>query len=615
VQTLARKLNRRASIYLLTATLGLGVGAWWQLRPQATDFWLLPMMDLDNCLLPRTDTVPAAPAHWQTGCQGSNGSAAHLVESTLQGLRPVSPPNNNGRLGYTLKVPLLAFLKPQGQGWQVDQQALERVVRTVRDNPRPLLLYLFSTHFGVNAPIEPVLAQNPDNLGHTPAGPLAQDVYYGQPVYPWSVARTDNPLTLYRSQVIDALLQRLCTLPDDARHRIKGISLLGETHQLFPDFESGMGFDRPYHVTDYSGTSVTGFRRYLTQRYTRIETLNQKLGSNYPSFDSVFPPAKNIRSEKLTRFEEHLDAYATGQLPVSGWVHTPGTLIAGQTVNIYLNGKPVAEAPVQLGRQDVLAVHPEFKTADVGWRHDLDFSQLPAGIHRIDLALAQPAGPLTHLGTRLISVMDKRQTTPQVQPMTALPPMQPRPSQMSAYIDEPREHASYYFNPLAVEWLAFREAQVVDYLQHFNRLVTQTCFNDTPRYTHQIVPQFNPSWDSSKYAAAASLQPLGTLRTGISLYGQTSYGRSLDDWFKPRPHASYGVTEFHPLQAMDAEQLRAVISQHQHRGARFVSFFLETRWQAQRIMTTPNLFSFDPDNLQFGSNQLYSSMQTLLSTP
>jgi hypothetical protein len=36
----------------------------------------------------------------------------------------------------------------------------------------------------------------------------------------------------------------------------------------------------------------------------------------------------------------------------------------------------------------VLAAKPEFGRANVGWRHDLDFSQWPPGIHRIDLGLS-----------------------------------------------------------------------------------------------------------------------------------------------------------------------------------------------------------------------------------
>jgi hypothetical protein len=102
------------------------------------------------------------------------------------------------------------------------------------------------------------------------------------------------------------------------------------------------------------------------------------------------------------------------------------------------------------------------------------------------------------------------------------------------------------------------------------------------------------------------------LHTGISLYGETSYGSSLADWFKQSPHKSYGVTEFHPLQAMNSQQLGDVFKQHRDHGARLLSFFLETRWHGQRI-SAPNLFSFDPDNSQYSSDQLYNSTRALLA--
>jgi hypothetical protein len=73
------------------------------------------------------------------------------------------------------------------------------------------------------------------------------------------------------------------------------------------------------------------------------------------------------------------------------------------------------------------------------------------------------------------------------------------------------------------------------------------------------------------------------------------------------------VTEFHPLQAMSAQQLGGVLYQHRDNGAKFLSFFLETRWQAQRVAATPNLFSFDLDNRQYGSDKLYVSMKALLA--
>lgn len=574
---------------------------------------LAPMMDLTRCILAQPGIAFGGQADWLARCSGPHGSSAHLVESTLRYLQPQPPETAAWQLGYTLQVPLLALLHSEQNVWQVNQQAIDNIVRTVRDNPRPLVLYLFSTHFSVNAPIEPVLAHDPTNIAYTPQGPLPVDTYYGQPVYPWSVARTDNPVTQYRVKVTQALLQSLCTLPRSARSRIRGITLLGEVHQLFPNFESGMGFGGVYQVSDYSAASVAGFRRHLQNRFTGIQALNRELGSDYPSFDAITPPDKDIRREPLRRYQEHLDAYAAGKLPITGWVYAPDTPSSAQAVKIYLDGKHIADAPVHLSRQDVRAAHPEFNTADLGWRHDLDYSRLPTGIHRIDVALAQPGRALVHLASRTISIMDKWQNTPVAVPAAPLPAMQPQPANIADFTDEPRDQASYYFNPLAREWQVFREAQVLQYLQFFNRIVGQSCLSDTPRYTHQVVPQFNPGWDNGKFAVKASLQPVKSLHTGVSLYGEASYGRSFAEWFKQIPRDQYGITELHPLQAMSVEDLRGVLNQHRNNGARFASFFLETRWQEQRIPIAPNLFSFDPDNPRHGSDKLSRSMKALLA--
>lgn len=572
------------------------------------------MMDLTPCLLAARDASVSSQPDWVSRCKGPGASAAHLVESTLRLLQPTTPDDSQSlQLGYTLQVPLLALLQPVGNVWQVNEQVIDKVVRTILESPRPAVLYLFSTHFSVNAPIELELSRDPDNLSHTQQGPLPIDTYYSQPIYPWSLARTDNPITQYRVKVIDALVKKICRLPQDVRSRIRGITLLGEVHQLFPKFESGMGFGGAYQVSDYSPASVAAFREHLQVRYANITELNVKVGSDYSSFMEIIPPGKDIRRDPLRRYHEHMDAYAAGQIPITGWVYAPGSPVAQQSVRIYLNGLPIAAAPVRLSRQDVRSAHPEFNTADLGWRHDLDFSHLAPGIHRIDLALSQPGEPLAHLGTRTISIMDPVQSTPVPLPTTPLPAMTQQPSHITAYLDEPRDQAAYYFNPLAREWQVFREKQVVDYLQYFNSFIGQSCLSDTPRYTHQIVPQFNPGWDSGKYAVNASLQPMKTLHTGVSLYGESSYGSSFSDWLGKSPRKHYGVTEFHPLQAMSAEQLGNVLAQHRDSGAQFVSFFLETRWQDQRVSSAPNLFSFDPQNPQHASDQLYRSLASLLA--
>lgn len=580
----------------------------WDKVNAAPPLLLAPMMDLTPCLLGKTNQTTGATPAWHEACTRANGSASHLIESTLQELQ-VSP-SSRWTLGYTLQVPLMSLLEPTQDGWKTNDQALDRLVQTVRDNPRPLVLYLFSSHFAAPAPVEAALAQNPDNLAFTPQGPLPVDAYYTIPIYPWSVARTDNPITQYRVQVIQSVLKKMCALPQEARVRIKGITLLGETHQLFPKFETGMGFTAPYSVSDYSPISVKGFQAFLNEKFGDLQQLNKSMGSSYPDFSTIQPPSKNIRTDKLTRFQEHIDSFAAGTIPVTGWIFAPK---GAGVVKVYLNGQHLSDAPVHLGRQDVLAAHPAFKTADVGWRYDLDFSQLPAGIHQIDLAYAQQDHALLKLGTRAVVVMDSQQKTPVVMPLRPLPQMVTEPHGLLSALDEPRQMADYYFNPLAREWLQFRELQVVHYLQYFNALVASTCFADTPRYTHQIVPQYNPGWDASKFAVNASLAPQKALRMGISLYGEASYGQALAGGYKALASSSYGVTEFHPLTSLGTVGLGKVLTSHQQNGADFLSFFLETKWQNQSISAAPNLFSFDSENTKFASNQLYSSLKKLLA--
>jgi hypothetical protein len=497
---------------------------------QSRPMLLAPMMNLTPCLLSEAESGPplTATPDLLKNCLGPQGSAADWVHATLSPLTPLVPlasAQPNWSWGYTLKVPLLNFVYPGPNGWQVDTQALDKVVRTIEQTGKPLVLYLFSTHFSTGAPAEKALAQNSDNLSFTRDGPMAIDRYYGQPLYPWSVARLDNPITSLREDVIRALNERLCARPVSVRRNIQAITLLGEVHHLFPYFENGMDFASPYRVSDYSPESVTAFQRFLQRRHVSLKHFNQVMGYKHASWGEVRPPSKDIRTEKLENFLEHQDSFASGLLPLTGWVHVPqATQVA--KVHIFVNGRLNAKTPVSLNRQDVLAAKPEFGQANVGWRHDLDFSRWSPGIHRIDLGLSLEGDSLYHLSTRHVAIGDRQQSPLQAAPSEPAPPMAPLPANIQTYTDEPRDLASYYYNPLAREWLQFRQSQVKAYLQHFNQLFDAGCLAQTPRYTHQIVPNFNPGWDAEKFAVRTSLQPQTQRQLGVSLYGETSYGPS-----------------------------------------------------------------------------------------
>ena len=589
---------------------------------------LAPMFGtFDTCIATPTATPSAgvgnaATARTQDGartlaetCTGPNGSAAALVESTLSALQPPERAQGPYPLGYTLAVPLLQLFRATEQGWALDTERIQRLARTVRDTQRPLILYLFSTHFATDAPLEKALATDPANLAQTRDGPIPHGQYYGAPIYHWTVARTDNPLSAYRAQATQALLAEVCRLPAQDIAKIRGVTLLGELHQMFPDFESGMGFGGSYRVTDYSPVSVAGFQQFLRQEFQHIERLNRRLGTNYATFAEVQPPSRDIRTEPLQRYTEHIDSFAHGSLPIAGWAFAPRPAGAPPAwVHVYRNGTFIGKTPVNKGRQDVLQAKPELGDANTGWRLDMDFKRLPVGLHRIDVFLEARPGRLQALGTRRIAIMDDRQRPPAPLAQQALPASAPPDAALQAHIDWPAEQSSYYYNPLVPLWHSFRGQQVVDYLQFFQGVVKQSCLAGTPHYTHQIIPFTNPSWDENKFAIQASLRALPGMRLGVSLYGDATYGTAFSQWYASTGHPGYGVTEFHPLKAMNAPALQHTLNQHAARGAQFLSFFLEPHWQGQLVARDANMFSFSPENAPFGSAQLYQSAQRLLTT-
>jgi hypothetical protein len=613
--------SQRRLVLLVACGAAVAIGALarlvslpWQGAPQR--LLIAPMIGVvEPCIF--AGAAPAGPRldGLALTCTGAEGSAAALVESTLATLAP-SAASGAWELGYTLPVPLLKLFRKDGKDWIIDDQAVQRYARTLRDTARPVIVYLFSTHFAAGAPIEAALQADPDNLSATPAGPLGRDSYYGTPIYNWSVARTDNELTRRRAQAARALLAEICRLEPAQRARVRGVTLLGEVHHLFPNFQAGMGFEGPYRVSDYSAASRSGFRSWLEARFGGIDRLNAMLGTDWKSFDAIEPPSKDIRTTPLADFTEHIDSYAHGVLPVTGWAHVRGADGGGKpSVRIYRNGEWIGTAPVTLGRRDVLDALPELDDADTGWRFDLDFRSLPPGLHRIDVLLDHGPGRLYHLASRQVAIMDRQQRPPAPLPQKALPVARRPDASVHAHVDLPAEHSSYFYNPLVPLWHAFRGQQVAHYLQTFAAVVRSSCLAQAPLYTHQIVPFSNPGWDENKYAIEASLRPMDGLRLGVSLYGEATYGQSFMRWLQSSGHLRYGVTEFHPMKPMDAPTLRRTIEQHAARGAEFISFFLEPRWQDRLVTREHNIFSFDPENTRFGSSELYRSARAALAGP
>jgi hypothetical protein len=593
-------------IAALAAALALSLGGCAPKPPPR--LLLAPMIHGVDLCSPAGGAPPRTERELAAYCRHSGRSAATIVESSLAALGPPVSVDGRYEVGYTMPVPLLGLFMRDASGWTLDSRAVERLTATLRESPRPVILHLFSTHFGIGAPIEDHLAGDSSNLAVSPLGPMPKDRYFGIDIFPWTLASTDNDITRFRRLAIEGVLESVCRLPATDRARIRAVTLLGELHHFHADFEGGMGVAGPYVVSDYSAASVDGFRAFLRQRFGAIDALNREVGERFTSFDEVEPPGMPGGAARPGR---HIDSAAHGRLPLAGWAFDTQRADSGPVwVRIYRNGAQIARVPAAFGRQDVLQAMPAIGTADVGWRFDMDFTGLAPGEYRLDFVAERSAGALASLGTRRIVVAGTSPNLPA--PAAGQPPPLNNADGLQGSVDHPADSARVIYNPLAPLWHEFRGQQVVAYLGVFERLVRASCLAEVPLYAHQIAPFVNPGWDATKFAVDASLRQPGGLGLGISLYGEATYGTSFFDWLGTTTHRRYGVTEFHPLRAMSADELASTVERHRSQGAVFVSFFLDARPMESRDPALGNAFSFDPGNPLFGSDKLYEATRELL---
>lgn len=183
-----------------------------------------------------------------------------------------------------------------------------------------------------------------------------------------------------------------------------------------------MGFGGPYRVTDYSAVSRAGFRDFLRTRFGTLEALNRAV-DGFASWDAIDPPSKDIRSEPLRHFHEHIDLYAQGVLPVSGCLALTAHRAAAPRCwcTAMENWLTRTCPPQPPGRRQA---KPEFKDANTGWRGDLDFRHRQTGLHRLDFYLQEDMRPLVSLGPRQIAVIIGDRPRPWSSPCVAVCPMQ-----------------------------------------------------------------------------------------------------------------------------------------------------------------------------------------------
>ena len=580
-------------------------------------------------------------------CMDKGQHGAQALTRLLDTLEPGGP-QGKVQVGYTLTVQLLELYRRQSNGqWALDDKHLDAIMKLMAEAKRPVVLYLSSSHFDSIGALPAELVKDPANLMKLADGRAPSLSYFGYPINPYTLRPDESiPVNQYRYAALREIARRVKQLPLPVQDLIVAITLVGEVHHLFPDFENGTGNFSDVKVTDYDPASVVLFRDWLKNKYHTIAQLNQATGFSFSGFDQIPAPGKDIRKAKLTGFGEHYDAFAAGRLPVGGWLWDPSKKV--QSLELYVDGKLVAPIAQGFNRLDVYRAREDITTPNVGFRHDLDFSALAPGRHRLQIVVKSDDAQYL-LGERILVVVPRDQSSvsdeipqgvanlgaaqrgwrrfvPQwLQAwlvgagwISASTPAEGLPKELTqfvhAWVDLPNQMQDVYFNPLARDWDAFRAWQAANFLEHFTRKAIDAGLPVEKLYSHQVLPDVNSAWNHQLFAVEKTLGMGHLWRPGFNLYGGSTNSTWLAKFLKDNAVDDYGVPEFNPQQWKTPGLHLAAMRAHYDSGARFISPYYFSLI-AQRFRATVehgvNRMELRPDNHKEGSAAFYEAIRTI----
>ncbi|WP_311222521.1 MULTISPECIES: hypothetical protein [unclassified Acidovorax] len=543
-------------------------------------------------------------------CKELKDDGAAAVTRLLDTLEPGGP-KGNVQVGYTATLQLLDLYRQTPKGWEIDEDKVNAFFRTVEKIRRPVVLYLSSSHFDSQGPITHELRKDPRNVMQLKDGKPLELGYFGYSIVPYTLLPDATiPVNKYRFEALRYVAKRIRALPAAVQQRVVAITLAGELHQMFPDFENGMGAYSDIKVTDYSPGSVAGFRTWLERKYGTVGRMKAQTGLGYTAFNVIDPPSKDIRKEPLTMFGDHYDAFADGTLPLSGWLWDPLKKIT--RLDLYVNGKRVAEVPYGLNRLDVYRAEAAITSANTGFRYDLDYSRMPAGKHRTQI-IAETATGRFQLAERDFVVVSRDQSRVSDKipgSVTGLKEAD-KLEGVRSWLDLPKSLQDVYFNPLARDWNEYRETQVRDFLSAFNDVALKAGLPADKLYSHQIMPQVNSTWNPQLFAVGSSMASDVSWKQGLNMYGGAADSAWVRKFLADRKITGYGVPEFNPQQWKTKGVHLAALQSHLQGGARFVSPYYfsvipeKFKGAAQHGV---NRMEIGPNNPADGSDAFYQAI-------
>lgn len=549
---------------------------------------------------------------------GSQCVADHrnAVEATAHMLDALEPGGPKGavQVGYTVTVQLLSLYRKREGRWVIDEARVDRVMDVLNQLKRPAILYLAANHFDTPGDITSYLEGDPANLMHLADGSVPVSAYFGYKVLPFTL-QTDEaiPVNRFRFDALRHIAARVNALPKATRDRLVAITLAGEVHHMFRNFEGGMGSYDAVDVTDYSPASVAGFRSWLRKAYRSVEDLNRATGGSFRSFDEVEAPSKSMLSSPADAIG-HFDGFADGRVPVAGWLWDPKHRTTG--LELYVDGKSVAQVPRDFNRLDVYRALDAVDDPSVGFRRDVDFSGWAPGEYSLQVVARTPTASY-ELGRVLLEVASgptwqRAETARHVARPVQLPGIAALPDVKSS-LDLPKPRQKVMFNRLARDWNTYRAWQVNAFLAKFQQVARSAGLPADKLYSHQILPRVNSSWNPQFFATDDSVGQELPWKQGFNTYGGAAGGTWTSRYIQEKRLTDYGIPEFHQQQWKRPDAARKALALHQRLGARFVSpYYLSIiADRNQKTGATLNRLEIRPNNTLDGSDQLFGAIKEL----
>lgn len=540
-------------------------------------------------------------------------TGASRIGDMLDRIGPVVSPSGRFALGYTLNVPLLRYFTRTAEGWTLDVATLRNTIRTIAELDRPVVVYLSANHFtDANTELVDELAQDPTNLMWGRDGPLPPDDYFNHRIVAWTLSDFDAPVSRFRMEAIRTACRLIMDLPDEARARIAAVSLLGEVHDMFPDFAQGPSQTlSPVIGTDYAPLAQGAFQAWLLETFGAIKALNTHAGTRYRRFEDIQPPMRDMWTESLSSPADHIDLHACGTVSIHGWLHDHKER-AGRIL-VYLDGEMAGEAETALNRTDVPEANDFIQNPNVGFRFDLDHRDLAHGLHIIDVVHLIDDEQPTLIGRRTVRVIRKPgqsvDPVPMVRDVAASCRTMTDDAALIGAIDGPGDEQSLFHNPMAALWVAHRQHVVRRYFDHFVAIAVEEGIAPHLVFSHQMAPNLYGAWHGDLVRADAMQQGSAPYGQGVTLYGGTAFGPALDRMIARLGWTRYGVSELHTGVPLPPAQYRAMIEQHHRNGATFIApFYMSV--VPDRLLAGSDLarYQLEPDNERAGSHLLWQSI-------